>query len=668
MNSKLFCSQSAKRSVLLVLAWLAAMSTPHAVAEAPAWMRTLVNAPVPAHDDKTEAVALYTEKRVSVESADKVRTVVRGAYKILRPGGRDRGTVVVGYNSHIKIRDMHGWCIPTQGKDYEVKNKDAVEVSLPKIAGSELVLDVKDKVLVIPAADPGNIVGFEFEQEEQPYALQDIWYLQSPVPVREAHYSLELPPGWEFKTTWLNATEVKPVQSGNTWSWVVTDVKALKPEHSMPPWRGVAGQMAISYFPSGGALGKAFSNWQQMGNWYVDLTRDRRGTSPEMKQKVAELVATASTPLEKMRALARFAQRDIRYVAIELGIGGWQPHPAPDVFSVRYGDCKDKAILLSAMLQEIRVDSLYVVINTERGTVRPETQAYLGAFDHVILAIKLPADVNDSSLYATLQHPKLGKLLFFDPTNELTPFGQIGGYLQANYGLLVTPDGGELVELPLQPPEMNSIRRTGKLTLDAEGTLKGDFEEIRLGDRAREQRAAIRTVNTDAERIKPIEALLSHALSTFQITQANLSNQQDTSQPFEYHYSVTAPAYAKRTGNLVLVRPRVVGSKSDGFLEVKEPRQLPVVFEGPLKDTDTFEIALPPGYEVDELPPPINIDYSFASYHSKSEVSSNVLRYTRTFEVKELSVPLAKVEDLRRLYRIIGGDERNTAVLKSVSH
>ena len=57
--------------------------------------------------------------------------------------------------------------------------------------------------------------------------------------------------------------------------------------------------------------------------------------------------------------------------------------------------------------------------------------------------------------------------MFFDPTNELTPFGQIGGYLQGNYGLLVAPDGGELVQLPAQPPAMNSIQRTAKLTLDA---------------------------------------------------------------------------------------------------------------------------------------------------------------------------------------------------------
>ena len=94
----------------------------------------------------------------------------------------------------------------------------------------------------------------------------------------------------------------------------------------------------------------------------------------------------------------------------------------------------------------------------------------------------------------------------------------------------------------------------------------------------------------------------------------------------------------------------------------------PVEFDGPTKNTDTIEIALPAGYEVDDLPPPVNADYSFASYHSKTELNGNTLKYTRTFEVKELSVPLSKVEDLKKLYRVIAGDERNTAVLKPAAH
>src|SRR6266478_9462423 len=185
--------------------------------------------------------------------------------------------------------------------------------------------------------------------------------------------------------------------------------------------------------------------------------------SEPIKQEISSLTAGKSAMLPKMQAIAGFMQHDIRYVEIQLGIGGWQPHAAPDVFSHKYGDCKDKATLMHTMLREIGVDSYHVVINMQRGSVTSETPVHNG-FNHAILAIKLPDEVKDPSLIAVMQHPKLGRVLFFDPTNELTPFGEIGGYLQANYGLLVTPQGGELVELPQQPSAMNSIQRVGKLT------------------------------------------------------------------------------------------------------------------------------------------------------------------------------------------------------------
>jgi Domain of Unknown Function with PDB structure (DUF3857)/Transglutaminase-like superfamily len=636
-----------------------------AAGDAPGWMHALVNAPLPAHDEKTDAVLLYSEKTVTVVSADKIKTTVRVAYKILRPAGHDYGIVVVSYNAHEKVTAIKGWCIPGQGKDYEVKDKDAVEVSLPKVDGSELVSDVKDKVLRIPASDPGNIIGYEYEEEEQPYVLQDVWSFQETSPVREAHYTLQLPQGWEYKATWLNYPEAKSAQTGNQAQWVVSDIKGIRHEDDMPPWPGVAGQMIVSFYPPGGAAqNKAFQSWQQMGVWYQGLTSGRQDASPEVKQKVAALTASAGTQLEKMKAVAGFAQKDIRYVAIELGIGGWQPHPAAEVFTHHYGDCKDKVTLMSAMLREIGIENYYVVINSERGSVTPQTPAHMGGFDHVIIAIKLPADVTDSSLVATMVHPKLGKLLFFDPTDEMTPFGQLYGALQANYGLLVAPDGGELIELPQLPPASNGTSRTAKLSLSPTGTLSGDVNEVRVGDRASAQRWALRTVTKDADRIKPIEALLSQSLTTFQITKATIGNLQLTDKAFLYDYSLVAQNYAKTAGNLLLVRPRVIGSRSSDLLETKEARKYPVEFEGPSRDTDTFEIKLPQGYEVDDLPPPVNADYSFASYHSKAEVDGNTLRYTRTFEVKELSVPLNKVDDLKKLYRIIANDERNTAVLK----
>jgi len=302
-------------------------------------------------------------------------------------------------------------------------------------------------------------------------------------------------------------------------------------------------------------------------------------------------------------------------------------------------------------------------VNTNRGTVNSKTPA-VQWFNHVILAVKLPEGVTDPALTAVLPHKTLGRLLIFDPTDELTPFGSLRGPLQANFALLVADNGGELVELPKLAAAMNGTRRTAQMTLAPSGTLTGEVTEIRMGDHAAYQRYALRSAATDKDKIKPIESLLSHSLATYRITKATVSNVQQTDLPFGYNYSLQAESYAKPAGNLLLVRPRVLGSRSSDLLETKEPRKFPVEFEGPSLDSDTFEITLPAGYEIDDLPPPVDADYGFASYHSKSEMSGNKLRYTRTFEVKEVTVPVAKIDDLKKLYRIIAGDERNTAVIK----
>ena len=675
MNNRSYCSRAARRPVtngsallfsVSALVWILIFCASAQAGDAPQWMHSVVNAPLPQHDEKTNAVLLYSETNVSVISADKIKTLERRVYKILRPEGREYGTVLVPFRSPgEKVNNMRAWCIPAQGKDYEVKDKDAIEASLPKVEGGDLVNDVRAKILLIPAPDQGNVVGYEYEIEETPLVLQDSWAFQHEAPVHESHYSLLLPSGWEYKSAFLNYPEIQPIHSGgNSWEWVAHDLKGIRPEEDMPPTRGIRGRMIVNLLPPGGPGTRGFSNWQAMGAWYSVLTTGRRDPSPEIKQKVSELTSSAATPIDKMRAIASFVQHDIRYVAIELGIGGYQPHPATEVFSHRYGDCKDKVTLMSAMLHEVGVDSFYVVINSERGSVGPQTPADSHGFDHVILAIRLPQGFSAAGLGPIIQHPTLGTLLFFDPTDEMTPFGQINGALQANYGLLVTPDGGELTKVPQLPSAMNSLQRTATLTLDINGNIRGDVEEIRVGDRAWAHRWALRTVTNDKDRIKPIENILSGSLSNFGILKASVVNPSQVDKPFGYRYSFEAANYAKNAGGMLLVRPRVIGVMAQAIMETKESRQYPIEFEGPVLDTDHFEITLPPGYVVDDVPPPVDADFGFAAYHSKTEVKGNVLAYSRSFEIKELNVPVSRAQDLKKFYRIIASDERNTAILK----
>src|SRR5215469_14344581 len=160
MKNRWCCSQTrrARRirrqvGILLIGLGVAARAPSARAGDAPQWMHSRASLPLPAFEDKTDAVLLYSETTVSVQSPDKIKRTVREAYKILRPAGREYGYVVVPFNSHQKVNNLHGWCIPAQGKDYEVNDKSAMVAALPTVEGSELISDVKAKIIHIPAAE-----------------------------------------------------------------------------------------------------------------------------------------------------------------------------------------------------------------------------------------------------------------------------------------------------------------------------------------------------------------------------------------------------------------------------------------------------------------------------------------------------------------------------------
>jgi len=202
------------------------------------------------------------------------------------------------------------------------------------------------------------------------------------------------------------------------------------------------------------------------------------------------------------------------------------------------------------------------------------------------------------------------------------------------------------------------------MTLDENGTLQGDVREVWSGDRASEQRAIARASSQATDRIKPVEAVLADSFTSFEILKATVTAVRVNDQPVEWNYSVEAPHYAQSAGNMILVRPRLLGTKSSALLETPHPRRFPIEFTGAERDSDVFEVEFPKGYVVDELPAPVNEDYGFIAYHSKTEAVGHKLRYTRTFEIRDLSVPVDKAAQLKELYRIIYQDERAQAVLE----
>ncbi|MGB6430726.1 MAG: DUF3857 and transglutaminase domain-containing protein, partial [Candidatus Acidiferrales bacterium] len=631
--------------------------------DAPDWLHAAAAAPLPQYPEETKAVILLDDEAVSVDANGEVVEHQRVAYKILRSSGRDRGTLEVPFSKLIKIDSMKGWCIPADGKDLAVSEKDAVQRA--QFQEDEFD-DVRVQILQAPEPEPGNVIGFEYEIHTQPDLLQEEWDFQGEDPVRQGHYTLEIPAGWEFNAHWINHADVAAQQDGqNAWHWDLQDVPGVEPEEDAPPEEALEGRAILDFVPNDPALrAKTLDSWKDFGLWYDHIIAGRRDDSPDIEAKVKELTASAPTSLDKIRAITVWMQSQIRYFAIEIGIGGHQPHPASLVFANRYGDCKDKATLLGAMLKDAGIDSYYVVIEDQRGVIRPEDPPWDG-FDHVIVAIRLPADVPLSNMYASYKDPQLGTLLFFDPTNEFVPLGYLPWYLQDNYGMLVSDQGGELVELPLLPPATNRLLRFAEFSLNETGTLQGDVKEMRWGFPAAQRREQIRQATAKDPGADVLESYLSQFVPGANLTQATAENMDDTSQTLVLNYQFVAPNYAQASGDLLLVRPRVMGEESNGLLEdTSKPRKYPVDLEVAESVSDIFEIALPAGYVVDELPPPAKAEYSFGSYTSKVECDGKVLRYTRTMQINSVLVPTAQLDDLKNFYEKIAQDESASAVLK----
>ncbi len=288
MNNNWFCKRQlllTTISALFVLTLVAFAPSP-AAADTPAWLRSAAHETYPNAPPDTQAIVLIDEQETTVQSNGSVETTFRRAYLILRPSGKKFGIVTVPFDNETRITWVKAWCIPKDGKDYEVKEKDFLEVG----ATEEFYSDNRMKAVEIPAATPGNVVGYEYHQKSRPFILQDEWHLQFEVPVRRSRFTLSLPSGWDYTAHWMNYPEQKPISDSATLiSWEIENIPGIKKERSMPNPRAVLARMGVTYHPpkdKGSALGP--TNWNQIGVWYAQLSSGSIQPTQEIQQKVKE--------------------------------------------------------------------------------------------------------------------------------------------------------------------------------------------------------------------------------------------------------------------------------------------------------------------------------------------------------------------------------------------
>jgi hypothetical protein len=622
----------------------------------PDWVRAAAAETIPKYSPETNAVVLLEQTTYTVAPDGTATEHYRQVLKILRPQGRDQSTVTVRFDKDSKLLSFHVWSIDPAGHEYAVKDKEILEFGYP--GGGILYEDARYKVAKAPGADPGGIIAYEYEQQERPYINETTWFFQTSIPRLNQSFTLELPPGYSYSTVWTRHEATKAVDlEHQRWLWELKETPAVDLRHISlrPAAFALEGRMTVHYGPVSASSG----TWKAIGEWYEPLAKDRLVATPEIAAKAQELTTGKIDFYDKAEAIAEFVQKQVRYFAIEMGIGGFQPHFASDIFRNRYGDCKDKATLLSSMLSTVGIHSALMMVDHRRGVLDPGAPSSVG--DHMIAAIEVPKGYSSPKLRSVVTAKTGRRYLIFDPTWEKTAFGQIAHNLQGSYGLLLEGSDSEIVALPILSPDINTIHRKGIFQVQADGSLTGTITEKRFGD-VSEDRRELYTGGDAKEQSKFLDDLLGQDFTTFKVADFKVENIDTLNKDLTTTFSIAADGFGKKMGPLLMVRPRVLGSEE---LELdRENRTVPIDLQETLQATDDFDIALPAGYAVDEVPNPLKLDLGFASYESSTRVKENVLHYTRTYTVRQLTLPAEKYADVRKLADTIAADEESRAVLK----
>jgi hypothetical protein len=635
--------------------------TAHAFSDSvPDWVRAEAKQPLPKLPVKTKAVVLLDEETFTVGSDGRATEHVRYVVKILRPQGREDAYPFVTFDKDRKLLSMHVWSIDPNGKEYAVKDNQLLELGHPG-EGGELYDDEKAKYAEPPGRDPGGIVAYEYERRERPYVAETSWFFQDDTPRIHQSFTLVLPAGYSYTTSWANHAPIKAIDhEDHRYRWEMNDESAIDLEEvpMSPSSSSLAGRITIHYAGPGLAEPQE-STWRGIGEWYEGLAHDREAPTPEIIAKAQELVAGKTDFYEKAEAIGDFVQQKIRYFVIEMGIGGYQPHPAGEIFKGRYGDCKDKATLLAAMLSSVGLHSDIVLVDTRRGFVNPDAPSIMG--DHAIAAIEIPAGYDSPKLHSVVKADSGKRYLIFDPTWEKTPFGQVENDLQGSYGVLVEGAQSQLVRIPVMDPELNTVSRSAHFAVNADGGIKGKVMDKRFGDFADRRRREYMSED-EKKQAEFLQRVAGRDLMAVTLSGIKVKNLDTISKDLTTEFDVQSSHYATAVGPLLMLRPRVMGSYE---MHVdRKPREFAIDLEETMQGNDEFDIDLPEGYVVDELPDPVKADFGFASYQSSSVVHGRTLHYSRTYTLREVTLPAGKYAEVQKLAALIGSDEQSQVVLK----
>jgi len=372
---------------------------------------------------------------------------------VLKDKGRAVADLTLGFREgRSRVRVLFARSIAPDGRSRWLQPSD-LKVSVPKQQAQ--FLDTRRRILSgrIPGVEVGSLVEYAYEYDYYNPDVPDYFfpnfYFQGTEPVLDSILDVRVPAGrrlnWVAPNMPPDAREPKRRRDGpyEVYRWELHDVPPIVPEPMMPAREDVVPSVQCSLF----------FDWKDLHERTGRYQRERIEVTPEIAALAKRLTKGAKTDDAKLAALYHWVQRNIRYLSIKASLSsGWAGHPASETLRNGYGDCTDKAILLASLAKAVGIRAYPAIIKTNTS-------------GRAIVEIPIP----DANHCINVAYPG-GRRIFLDATasNYRYPY-----FRADDHGVkAIIHITGEILDVPVPPPQDNMRQSTQELWLQADGTIR----------------------------------------------------------------------------------------------------------------------------------------------------------------------------------------------------
>jgi transglutaminase-like putative cysteine protease len=455
-----------------------------------------------------------------------------------------------------------------------------------------LYYDVRGLLIRFERLEPGDVieVGYVVSEVGGHNLLGgyfgDLYYVQDELLRLESRYVLLAPAA---RPIFANDPRLRGVAHSETqvgaerrYEWQAREVPKVELEAGMPGFSEVAAYLHVS----------TYRTWAEVATFYRGLVRDQIVVDPVIREAARRATADATDERAKVTALYDFVVRSTRYVGLEFGIHGYQPFRTTQVLARKFGDCKDKAGLLVALLQAVGVQAHVVIVRTRRGGDVDPVPASLAIFDHAIVYV-----------------PKYD--LWLDGTAEYAGATELPAQDQGVLVLPLDPGRAALVRTPVVAAEHNRVARRERIALAADGGARVAEEVTLRGQAAPEWREHYQAAGERRERY---EKAWNTRQPGAHVVAVEMPGIEERERPVVVHAEVELARLGRRLGAGSALPATARESELARSYARLSTRKHDLVLAYPWRQDEEFTFMLPPGWRVTKLPEARSAETAFGRF------------------------------------------------------